>query len=153
MALLMPGCIRKNLDEAPKACDNIYMIIHKKQFSTPPRRVALFVTCMVDMLYPDIGMATVELLERQGVEVIFPEAQTCCGQPAFNAGYRADARALATRFLDVFEPLIQDREVDAIVAPSGSCVAMTTHFYPMLFEAHPTGKEYRRASAPGGGNL
>lgn len=109
-------------------------MIPKKQFSAPPKRVALFVTCMVDMLYPDIGMATVELLERHGVEVVFPEEQTCCGQPAFNAGYRDEARALAERFLDIFAPLLSSGEVDAIVAPSGSCTTMTTHFYDVLFE-------------------
>ncbi|MEZ4675445.1 MAG: (Fe-S)-binding protein [Caldilineaceae bacterium] len=122
-------------------------MLQKKQFLVPPRRVALFVTCMVDMLYPNIGMATVELLERQGVEVIFPEAQTCCGQPAFNAGYRDDARALATRFLDIFEPLVRNGEVDAIVAPSGSCVTMTSHFYPALYEDQPLSSQYKRAFA------
>lgn len=122
-------------------------MIEKKSFPQSPRRVALFVTCMVDMLYPDVGMATVELLERHGVEVIFPEAQTCCGQPAFNAGYRAEARSLAERFLDIFEPLVERDEVDAIVAPSGSCITMTTHFYPVLFDTHPTSEQYRRAQA------
>lgn len=110
-------------------------MIQRKTFTTPPRRVALFVTCMVDMLYPGVGMSTVELLERHGVEVVFPEEQTCCGQPAFNAGYRDDARQLATRFLDVFAPLVERGEVDAVVAPSGSCVTMTSHFFPTaLFE-------------------
>ena len=101
----------------------------KKQFSSPPKRVALFVTCMVDMLYPEVGMATVELLERHGVEVVFPAEQTCCGQPAFNAGYRDEAAALARRFVDIFEPLVRSGQVDAVVAPSGSCTAMMTHFY------------------------
>lgn len=105
----------------------------KKTFPTPPRRVALFVTCMVDMMYPEVGMATVELLERQGVEVIFPVEQTCCGQPAFNAGYREETRQLAQRFVDIFWPLLQSGQVDAIVAPSGSCTTMTTHFYDVLF--------------------
>ncbi len=63
-----------------------------KQFATPPRRVALFVTCMVDTLYPEVGLAAAELLERHGVEVVFPYEQTCCGQPAFNAGFRDEAR-------------------------------------------------------------
>ncbi|MEM7133745.1 MAG: (Fe-S)-binding protein [Chloroflexota bacterium] len=106
----------------------------KKQFLKPPRRIALFVTCMVDMMYPNVGMATVELLERFGIEVLFPDEQTCCGQPAFNAGYRDDARLLARRFIDIFEPLLRSGSVDAVVAPSGSCTAMTTHFYPLLFE-------------------
>ena len=88
---------------------------------------------MVDMLYPEVGMATVELLERQGVEVLFPVEQTCCGQPAFNAGYRDEVTALARRFVDIFEPLVRSGQVDAVVAPSGSCTTMTSHFYPVLF--------------------
>jgi L-lactate dehydrogenase complex protein LldE len=92
---------------------------------------------MVDMLYPEVGMATVELIERQGIEVMFPVEQTCCGQPAFNAGYRDEARELARRFVDIFEPLVRSGQVDALVAPSGSCVAMTTHFYDVLFERDP----------------
>src|SRR5688500_16349622 len=102
--------------------------MHKKQFSSPPQRVALFVTCMVDMIYPEVGIATVELLERHGVAVVFPLEQTCCGQPAFNAGFRGEARVLARRFLDIFEPLVRNGQVDAIVAPSGSCTTMTSHF-------------------------
>ncbi len=89
---------------------------------------------MVDMLYPGVGIASVELLERHGVEVIFPMEQTCCGQPAFNAGYRDDARVLARRFLQVFGPMLENGNVDAIVAPSGSCTTMTSHFYDVLFE-------------------
>lgn len=111
--------------------------MHKKHFPNPPRRVALFVTCMVDMLYPEVGMATVELLERHGVDVLFPVEQTCCGQPAFNAGFRDEARVLAQRFLEIFEPLVRRGEVEAIVAPSGSCTTMTSHFYAVLFEASP----------------
>lgn len=111
---------------------------HKKQFDTPPRRVALFVTCMVDMIYPEVGMATVELLERQGVEVVFPAEQTCCGQPAFNAGFWEEARPLARRFVDIFEPLVRNKQVDAVVAPSGSCTTMTSHFYSLLLENDPT---------------
>src|SRR5215207_9538152 len=83
------------------------LMIHSKHFDSPPRRVALFVTCMVDMIYPEVGMATAELRERLGLEVVFPYEQTCCGQPAFNAGYRDEARALAHRFIDIFEPLIK----------------------------------------------
>ncbi|HHY54391.1 MAG TPA: (Fe-S)-binding protein [Chloroflexi bacterium] len=109
----------------------------KKQFDTPPRRVALFVTCMVDMIYPEVGMATVELLERQGVEVVFPAEQTCCGQPAFNAGFWEEARPLARRFVDIFEPLVRNKQVDAVVAPSGSCTTMTSHFYKLLLEDDP----------------
>ena len=117
--------------------------VQKKQFSSPPRRVAFFVTCMVDAIYPDVGMSAVELLERHGVEVIFPEDQTCCGQPAFNAGFRNEAQELAMRFVDIFEPLVISGQVDAVVAPSGSCVTTTTHFYDALFE-DPNLIEYRR---------
>lgn len=122
-------------------------IMKKKTFATPPRRVALFVTCMVDMIYPEVGMATAELLERQGVEVVFPYEQTCCGQPAFNAGYRDEGRVLAKRFIDIFEPFIRQGVVDAIVCPSGSCTTMTTHFYPVLFESATTAAERQRAEA------
>lgn len=104
----------------------------RKNFPTPPQRVALFVTCMVDMIYPRVGRATVELLEACGLEVVFPEAQTCCGQPAFNAGYHDEARAMAHHFLDTFHPLVRDGQVEAIVAPSGSCVTMTSHFHAQV---------------------
>ena len=107
-------------------------------------RVALFVTCMVDTLYPEVGRAAAALLERHGVEVIYPERQTCCGQPAFNAGYRGQAAAVARHFLDVFHPLIEGRQVDAIVAPSGSCVAMVRHHYRVLFESAEQDRERRR---------
>ena len=82
-----------------------------------PVRVALFVTCLADTLYPSVGTATVTLLERLGVEVAFPRAQTCCGQLHLNAGYPDVAAALAVRFVEVFAGF------DAVVAPSGSCAA------------------------------
>jgi L-lactate dehydrogenase complex protein LldE len=78
---------------------------------------ALFITCLTDTLAPQVGRATVELLERQGVAVGFPAEQTCCGQMHFNSGYVDQARRLAKRFVDVFGPY------DAVVAPSASCVA------------------------------
>ena len=108
--------------------------MHKASFQQRPKRVALFVTCMVDMLYPGVGIAACELLEKNDVEVIFPEEQTCCGQPAFNAGYRDEARKLARRFLAVFAPLVESGEVDAVVAPSGSCATMTSHFFELIFQ-------------------
>ena len=107
--------------------------MHKASFAQRPKRVALFVTCMVDMLYPGVGIAACELLEKNDVEVVFPEEQTCCGQPAFNAGYRDEARKLARRFLAVFAPLVESGEVDAVVAPSGSCATMTSHFFEAIF--------------------
>ncbi len=121
--------------------------MQRKSFAQRPRRVALFVTCLVDMFYPDVGMATVDLLEAQGVEVIFPMEQTCCGQPAFNAGFRDEARTMARHFLDVFAPLVVNGEVDAIVAPSGSCTTMVNHFYTVLFEEPQFARERARAEA------
>jgi L-lactate dehydrogenase complex protein LldE len=123
--------------------------MERKTFATRPRRIALFVTCMVDMLYPDVGMATVDLLEHYGVEVIFPADQTCCGQPAFNAGFRDEARTMARHFLDVFAPLLEAGTVDALVAPSGSCTSMVRHFYPELFEGAEHAAERARAELVG----
>ena len=93
-----------------------------------PPRVALFITCLVDFLFPRVGEATVEVLEHFGVEVDFPQAQTCCGQPAFNAGHRPEARTAALHFLRVFE------DAEAVVAPSASCVAMVVEHYVALFD-------------------
>lgn len=103
-------------------------------------RVALFVTCLVDQFFPEVGEATVRVLERAGVRVDFPEAQTCCGQVFSNAGYREEAAELARRFVEVFEPY------DAVVAPSGSCVATVREFYPELL-AHTPWEERARAVA------
>jgi L-lactate dehydrogenase complex protein LldE len=95
------------------------------------KRVSLFVTCIVDQLFPKVGMAMAEVLERAGYSVDFPEAQTCCGQPAFNSGYRAEARSVARHFLDVF------RDAEYIVVPSGSCTSMISHHYAELFHKDP----------------
>ncbi|MCB1994148.1 MAG: (Fe-S)-binding protein, partial [Geminicoccaceae bacterium] len=81
-------------------------------------RVALFVTCLVDLFRPSIGFAAIRLLEAAGCTVEVPKAQTCCGQPAFNSGDRATAEAIARQVLDTFEPY------DYVVAPSGSCAGM-----------------------------
>jgi L-lactate dehydrogenase complex protein LldE len=95
-------------------------------------RVRLFVTCLVDLVYPEVGERTVALLERLGCEVAFPAGQTCCGQPAFNSGHPDAARPVAERFLDTFG----DGE-DPIVAPFGSCVHMVRHGYEQLFADDP----------------
>ena len=97
----------------------------------PPRSATLFVTCIVDALYPEIGEATVAVLERLGIEVRFPLDQTCCGQPAFNSGHWDEARAVAGRNLEVL------RGQGDIVVPSGSCSTMLRHFYPELFHDNP----------------
>ena len=97
-----------------------------------PQRVNLFVTCLVDQFMPNVGMSVVNILESRGIEVHFPYDQTCCGQPAFNSGFRNDARPVASRFLDIFEAT-----EGPIVCPSGSCVAMARNFYRDLFRDHP----------------
>ena len=89
--------------------------------------VQLFVTCLVNSLYPNVGKATVRLLERAGYRVEFPVDQTCCGQPAFNGGFRADASAMAQQTVDVL-----DATEGPIVVPSGSCAAMMVHHSPEL---------------------
>ena len=93
--------------------------------------VALFVPCYIDQLYPRVGLATAELLERQGVQVHFPEAQTCCGQPMANSGFLDDARQLARKMLDVFSPY------EHVVCPSGSCTSMVRNHYPELLPGDP----------------
>ena len=100
--------------------------------------VSLFVTCIVDMVYPGTGMSVVDILEHVGARVVFPPAQTCCGQPAFNSGYRDEARTVARHFFKAF----QDAEV--IVTPSGSCATMLRHEYPGLF-APEDGELYKQA--------
>lgn len=99
--------------------------------NTPPR-VGLFVTCLVDMFRPSIGFAAVKLLEDAGCTVEVPESQTCCGQPAYNAGNRADAAALAWNVIQAF------RGYDYVVAPSGSCGGMMVKHYPEFFEPGST---------------
>ena len=92
-------------------------------------RVGLFVTCLVDMFRPSVGFAAVKLLEDAGCTVEVPEAQTCCGQPAFNSGDTADAAAIARNVIAAFKGF------DFVVAPSGSCGGMIVKHYPELFEA------------------
>jgi len=110
--------------------------------SPRPTRVQLLVTCLVDRLYPDTGMAVVSVLERLGLEVQCPVAQTCCGQPAFNAGFTEEARALARHTLD----LLAETD-DPIVIPSGSCADMVIHQYEVLFRDEPVYAERARALA------
>ncbi len=94
-------------------------------------RVALFVTCLVDQFLPNVGESVVKILRRLDVEVTFDPAQTCCGQPAFNTGYRDEARSVAARVLDLFD------DAEYVVAPSGSCTSMVRVFYPELFQDDP----------------
>ena len=93
-----------------------------------PDRVSLFVTCVVDQFYPEVGESTVAVLRNLGIDVEFIQSQTCCGQPAFNTGYWKEARPLALKFLDEY------REKPYIVMPSGSCASMVKVFYEELFQ-------------------
>ena len=97
--------------------------------STP--NVGLFVTCLVDLMRPSVGFAAVELLEAAGCRVTVPAAQTCCGQPAYNMGDRADTREIARQTVQAFQ------DFDYVVAPSGSCAAMIKEHYPALFAGEP----------------
>ena len=101
------------------------------------RPVSLFVTCIVDMIYPHTGVSVVDILEHLGIEVHFPLAQTCCGQVGFNSGFQNDARAVAKQFLTAFA------DAEVIVTPSGSCTSMVRHYYPELFKDDP--EWYERA--------
>ena len=94
-------------------------------------RVGLFVTCLVDVMRPSIGMAALKLLEGAGYQVVVPATQTCCGQPGYNSGDRKSARALAEKVLEEFEGY------DFLVAPSGSCGGMIRTHYPDLFSGEP----------------
>lgn len=94
-----------------------------------PPRVSLFVTCLADVLFPNIAEDAARVLRRVGAQVEFPQGQTCCGQPAFNSGFRREAAQMAQHFIEVFA------EAEAIVTPSGSCAAMVRHEYPHLFPA------------------
>lgn len=94
-------------------------------------RVSLFITCLADTLAPEAGIATVRVLERLGHEVEFRAEQTCCGQMHLNTGYRAEARALAARFVGIY------RDAEVVVAPSASCVATVREFYGTLAEGDP----------------
>lgn len=107
-----------------------------------PLRVSLFVTCIVDQFFPQVGLAMAEVLERAGCKVDFPEGQTCCGQPAFNSGFRKEAREVARHFLKVF------RDADYVVAPSGSCTSMITHHFEDLFRNQPEWLEQTRRLKP-----
>src|SRR5690349_15630547 len=96
----------------------------------PPmaHNVALFITCLTDQFFPNVGIAVTKLLEHFGCRVEFPSAQTCCGQPFFNNGFHPETRKLAERFIEIFEPY------DYVVTPSGSCCAMVREQYEYLLK-------------------
>jgi L-lactate dehydrogenase complex protein LldE len=94
-------------------------------------RVTLFIPCFIDTLYPQVGQSMVEVIERLGHTVEYPEGQTCCGQPPFNSGYWDEARVVAARQIEFF------KDAEVVVSASGSCGAMFKVFYPELFEGRP----------------
>ncbi len=104
-------------------------------------KIALMVTCLADGLFPEVGKATVALLERLGHEVAFPEAQTCCGQMHVNTGYQREALPLVRHFVEVFEAY------EVIVAPSGSCVGSVRHQHAMVARRGGDEELARRADA------
>jgi L-lactate dehydrogenase complex protein LldE len=95
------------------------------------KKVTLFIQCLVDTVRPEVAEAMVRVLEGLGLKLDCPTEQTCCGQPAFNAGFRREARVAARRFIEIFE------HSGTIVSPSGSCVHMVRHHYPELFRDEP----------------
>jgi len=104
-------------------------------------KASLFVTCIIDQFYPEVGESTVQVLQRLGVELDFPQAQTCCGQPAFNAGFWSDAKPLARRVLDQFQ------HSEYVVVPSGSCATMIRIYYSELFQGEPESLQKAQALA------
>jgi L-lactate dehydrogenase complex protein LldE len=102
-------------------------------------RVGLFIPCYIDQLYPHVGLATYRVLSQLGLDIEFPEEQTCCGQPMANSGCADQTRSLAERFLQVFG------KYDHVVAPSGSCVSMVRNHYNQWLEAQP-GFDHLRAN-------
>jgi len=106
-------------------------------------QVALFVPCYIDQLYPNVGMATVDLLERFGCDVVVPTEQTCCGQPMANTGLTEQTRPLAEKFLDLFA------EYEYVVCPSGSCTAMVEDIRAdRISRRHSEGQQDRRQLSP-----
>jgi L-lactate dehydrogenase complex protein LldE len=95
--------------------------------SAKPAKIYFFGTCLIDAFYPEAGLAAIRLIEREGVRVVFPPGQSCCGQPAYNSGFPDQARAVARQQLRIF------RQDIPVVVPSGSCAGMMKHHYPALF--------------------
>lgn len=102
------------------------------------KTASLFVTCMVDTFFPNVGIAMVKICDRLGIKTRFPAGQTCCGQPAFNGGFQDDARRVAQNTLHALA------DADLVVTPSGSCAAMLRRYYPELFQDNPTLHEKAR---------
>jgi L-lactate dehydrogenase complex protein LldE len=108
--------------------------------NTKDIKASLFITCLVDLFFPQVGESIVKIFRKLGIEIDFPEDQTCCGQPGFNSGFQGDARAIAKRFLSIFN---QD-DTRYIICPSGSCTSMARVFYKELFKGNPQMLEITR---------
>ncbi|GGY09964.1 Fe-S oxidoreductase [Litchfieldella qijiaojingensis] len=112
-----------------------------KLYPPKPEKVYFFGTCLIDMFFPQAGLDGIRLLEREGIEVVFPDDQTCCGQPAYTSGYQDEARAVAEAQLGLFA------EPWPIVVPSGSCGGMMRTHYPQLFAGTPRETEAREVAS------
>ena len=106
--------------------------------STHPEKVYYFGTCLIDLCYPQAGLAGIELLRREGIQVVYPQQQSCCGQPAYNSGFPEEARKVARQQLKAFA------KDYPIIVPSGSCGGMLKHHYPQLFADQPEAAEAQR---------
>ena len=106
-----------------------------------PKAIYFYGTCLLDMWSPQAGMSAIKLIQREGVKVIFPPQQTCCGQPAFNSGFREDAKSVAKEQIKLFPKDIP------IVVPSSSCAALMKHHYPVLFAGDPLEEEAKQFAA------
>jgi L-lactate dehydrogenase complex protein LldE len=115
-------------------------MLEKRNYPEKPDKAYFFGTCLIDLLYPEAGLAGMKLIQREGVEVHFPRNQTCCGQPAWNSGYREQARAVAMTQLACFP------KAWPVVVPSGSCAGMMRIHYPELFLGHPLETQARKFS-------
>lgn len=108
-------------------------------------RVAIFPTCVVDTVSPEVGISSVRVLRRAGCDVVLTDGATCCGQPAWNAGFADESAKVAATTLDAFEKILTD--ADLIVVPAGSCATMATVFWPELFHVVGDRDRQRRAEA------
>lgn len=102
-----------------------------RRYPAKPDKVYFFGTCLVDMAFPQAGMAGIKLIQREGVKVIFPQEQSCCGQPAYNSGFMKETKRVARKQVKIFSKNYP------IVVPSGSCAGMMKHHYPKLFRDDP----------------
>ncbi len=102
-----------------------------RNYPTKPEKVYFFGTCLIDMAFPQAGLAGIRLLQREGVKVVFPQEQSCCGQPAYNSGYFHEAKAVARKQMQIFH------KDYPIIVPSGSCAGMMYKHYPEMFRHDP----------------